>query len=174
MAKWSETAKKIAIPTLAATLILGGYTFAANLKTASASSDPTAANVESVEQNQTGSGSLVKEQNKVREKEVEKNEAQEATDLADKAKISAQEAEKTALASIPGAKVLKNELGDENGTPVYEVKLTNNGKEFEIKIDATNGKILTTQTDTEEESNDKNSSENENQVPDNDNLQVEE
>jgi uncharacterized membrane protein YkoI len=69
------------------------------------------------------------------------NEADEAAALQSKAAISAADAESAALAANPGASVVKTELDDENGTVVYSVELSNSA---DVKVDATNGTILTT------------------------------
>ncbi len=67
------------------------------------------------------------------------SETDEATALQSKAVISAKDAEGAALASNPGAKVVKTALDNENGVLVYSVEL-DNGKE--VKVDAGNGKVL--------------------------------
>src|SRR5205085_12473252 len=53
------------------------------------------------------------------------NEADEAAALAALAKISVEEAKTAALAANPGTTVVKAELGNENGSLVYSVELSN-------------------------------------------------
>ena len=52
------------------------------------------------------------------------------------------EAEAAALADNPGTSVVKTELDNENGVPVYGVELSNGS---EVKVDAGTGKVLYTE-----------------------------
>jgi len=61
--------------------------------------------------------------------------------------ISATDAEAAALAGNPGTSVVKTELDNENGVPVYGVELSNGS---EVKVDAVTGKVLYTETGDQE------------------------
>lgn len=68
-------------------------------------------------------------------------------DFKSKAKVSVEDAKKTALASYPG-EVVSVEYEMEDGNPVYEFDIKGaNGKEIEVEVDAVSGKI----GETEEE-----------------------
>lgn len=86
----------------------------------------------------------------------EADEADEANDdvaLAGKAKLTVDQAKEIVLVANPGATIMKTELGDENGTIIYEVKIQTKGsKKVEVKVDANNGSILP--EDNENEDND--------------------
>jgi uncharacterized membrane protein YkoI len=80
------------------------------------------------------------------------SEADEAAALADSATITPEQAKAAALEANPGATVVKVELGHENGALVYEVELDNG---LEVKVDAGNGAILSTeQADADEATGD--------------------
>ena len=69
-------------------------------------------------------------------------EKQEAERLAAEAKISQSQAEAAALKAVPGT-VTASELGDENGSLVWEVHVRKaGGSVVEVKVDAGNGKVL--------------------------------
>jgi len=70
------------------------------------------------------------------------SEADETAALQSKATISAAQAEAAALAANPGTTVVKTELDNENGVLVYSVELSNG---MDIKVDASNGKVLHTE-----------------------------
>lgn len=67
------------------------------------------------------------------------SEADEMLTLQTKATISTAEAEAAALAANPGTKVVKSELGNENGVLIYSVQLDNG---TDVKMDAGNGAVL--------------------------------
>jgi uncharacterized membrane protein YkoI len=69
------------------------------------------------------------------------NEAADAAALASKATVTADQAKATALTANPGAKVVKAELGDENGVIVYSVELSTGA---DVKVDAQKGTIIST------------------------------
>ncbi|MCY7364496.1 MAG: PepSY domain-containing protein [Frankiaceae bacterium] len=70
------------------------------------------------------------------------NEQQESARLASQATTTQQEAEQAALAAVPGT-VSGSELGDENGSLVWEVTVTTvDGSQVEVKVDAGNGAVL--------------------------------
>jgi uncharacterized membrane protein YkoI len=76
------------------------------------------------------------------------SEADEAAALADSATITPEQAKAAALEANPGATVVKVELGNENGALVYEVELDNG---LEVKVDAGNGAILSTEQEDADE-----------------------
>jgi uncharacterized membrane protein YkoI len=74
------------------------------------------------------------------------DEAAETAALAALAKLSEADAKNAALAKFPGATVTKASLGDENGSVVWEIQLTDSSNVAqEVKIDAGNGAILATE-----------------------------
>ena len=74
------------------------------------------------------------------------NEAAETAALAALAKLSEADARSAALAKFPGATVTKAVLGDENGSIVWEIQLTDSSNVAqEVKVDAGNGAILATE-----------------------------
>jgi uncharacterized membrane protein YkoI len=85
---------------------------------------------------------------KVIEEEQEVTNADDAAFKA-KAKITQDEAKKTALAKFPG-EIIESEFSIESdGNPSYEFDIqTKNGKEVEVEVDAVTGKLA---EDTEEE-----------------------
>jgi uncharacterized membrane protein YkoI len=73
-------------------------------------------------------------------------EAAETAALAALAKISEADARNAALAKFPGATVTTATLGDENGSVVWEIQLTDASKVAQdVKVDAGNGAILATE-----------------------------
>jgi uncharacterized membrane protein YkoI len=74
------------------------------------------------------------------------DEAAETAALAALAKVSEADAKNAALAKFPGATVTKASLGDENGSVVWEIQLTDSSNVAqEVKVDAGNGAILATE-----------------------------
>ncbi len=71
----------------------------------------------------------------------------EPADLTSLAKISADKAMAAALAAYPGSRVRRVELKNENGCLVYAVSLSNG---LEVKVDAGNGQVLSTESDKNE------------------------
>jgi uncharacterized membrane protein YkoI len=67
-----------------------------------------------------------------------------APGLAAKAKVSCADAQKTALARVPKAKVKSAELEEEHGKLVYSFDLKQPGKPGieEVQVDAVSGKIV--------------------------------
>jgi uncharacterized membrane protein YkoI len=71
------------------------------------------------------------------------SEVDEATSLEGIATITADEATAAALAANPGATLVDVSLGNENGTVIYEVGLTDaTGATIEVKVDAGNAAVL--------------------------------
>lgn len=56
--------------------------------------------------------------------------------------IGAAKAKSIALKKVPGAKVVKVEFDNDDGVAVYEVELIKGNYEYELKINAKNGKII--------------------------------
>lgn len=76
------------------------------------------------------------------------SEADEGAALQSLAKITPDQAKAAALAQYPGATVTKVELGNENGSLVYSVQLTDTaGKSWDVKVDAGTGKVLHAEAD---------------------------
>lgn len=74
------------------------------------------------------------------------NEAADAAALTALAKVSETDAKNAALAKFPGATVTTATLGDENGTVVWEIQLTDASKvAHDVKVDAGTGAILATE-----------------------------
>lgn len=57
-------------------------------------------------------------------------------------KVSAERARQIARQLVPGGRVTETELDHEHGRAVWEVDLTKNNREYEVRIDATTGKVL--------------------------------
>ncbi len=73
------------------------------------------------------------------------NDAAEAAALKTAAKISPEQAKQSALAAVPGTAGAV-ELGNENGSVVYDVEVTANGVTTDVTVDAGNGKVLARET----------------------------
>jgi uncharacterized membrane protein YkoI len=74
-------------------------------------------------------------------KEAKDDEAQESKELAKYAKITPEDAKKSALAEVPG-KVVKVSLDNENGYVVYSVEIATDTGVKDVKVDAGNGHVL--------------------------------
>ena len=84
------------------------------------------------------------------ENDEEENDAQSQAELAKQAKITEEEATKTALEKVPGT-VNEVELEDENGTIVYGIEVVStDGTQQDVKVDAQTGKIVKVEADDEE------------------------
>ena len=70
-----------------------------------------------------------------------KGDTQESKGLAKYAKITPEEAKKSALVEVAG-KVVKVSLDNENGYVVYSVEIATNTGVKDVKVDAGNGKVL--------------------------------
>jgi hypothetical protein len=63
--------------------------------------------------------------------------------------VSQAQAERTALAHVPGGKISESELGSPNGTQVWEVEVTGaDGTEHAFDVDATSGALSNSAADT--------------------------
>ena len=74
---------------------------------------------------------------------LQPSEVDESAALQSQATITVDQARQAALAANPGTTVTKAELGNENGSLVYDVELSNG---MDVKVDAGNGQILATDT----------------------------
>jgi uncharacterized membrane protein YkoI len=72
-----------------------------------------------------------------------RSEAEESSSMAALATITDAEATEAAVAANPDATVDAVELGNENGSVVFEVTMTDSsGASLEVKVDAGNGTVL--------------------------------
>ena len=70
------------------------------------------------------------------------------------AKVTMEEAMQTAKTKFPG-RVVESELESEDGALVYEVKIVSaSGEAQEIEVDAQSGKILDSESESDNEDND--------------------
>lgn len=82
------------------------------------------------------------EQNSDAEESASKNETEDLA-LASQVKLSEAQAIAIVVAANPGASVTCGELGNENGTAAYELKITaSDGSKSEAMVDANTGAIL--------------------------------
>jgi len=82
------------------------------------------------------------------------DEAAESKQLQSLAKIDQTTAEQAALEAVPGT-VKETELENENGFVAYGVEIAgNDGKSYDVKVDAGNAKVLQQQVDGADEGND--------------------
>ena len=82
---------------------------------------------------------------------IEEEEEVDAKDprFASKAKVSFDDAKKTALAAYPGEVVESETAIESNGDISYEFDIkTKDGKEIEVDVDAVSGKIIETEEET--------------------------
>ena len=96
-------------------------------------------NIQSGDQSSPDTGQTTEAENGGQETSA--SEAADAQALASQAKITQQQAEQTALAANTGTTVIHSSLGDENGTVVYDVELSNGS---DVKVDAQSGAIIGT------------------------------
>ncbi|SDI89443.1 Peptidase propeptide and YPEB domain-containing protein [Arthrobacter subterraneus] len=145
--------KKMLVGSLAGLALLGG-TAVVGLTAANAATVPAPAPVEA---NQDANETDEKQEPKlngsitVPESATELSEADESAQYADLATIDTKAAEDAALASVSGASVVSSELGDENGSLVYEVTVKDGaGALTEVKVDAGNATVLDTEAGDDE------------------------
>lgn len=102
------------------------------------------------------------------------SESDESAALQSLAKITAADAEKAALAQVPGT-VVKTTLDNENGNLVYSVEIKeSSGSVKDVKIDAGNGSVLIVESDNGGSETSEKSAEESSNTPDTDNVQVQE
>jgi uncharacterized membrane protein YkoI len=88
------------------------------------------------------------------EGEDQGNEAAESKQLQSLARIDQTTAEQAALEAVPGT-VKDTELENENGFVVYGVEIAgNDGKTYDVKVDAGNAKVLQQEVEGTDEGND--------------------
>lgn len=103
---------------------------------------------------QESNEALEQEKMNGKEEATEKDEVQEAAQLAKEATISSSQAEANALQKVPGT-VEKTSLDNENGKVVYEVTVRDaNGKMVEVKVDAKTGEVVKVEHDGEDHEED--------------------
>ena len=103
------------------------------------------------------SANTVQSTNQTEDKEVNDaaNESSENALLASQVKITETQATAAVVAANPNATVTCNELGDENGTAVYQFTVTTaDGSKSEVKVDANTGTILSTSSEEESDATD--------------------
>ena len=76
--------------------------------------------------------------------------ADSPAELASEAKVSKHDAEKTALAKVPGGKIKTAELEKEHGKLVWSFDITTpkSPNITEVQVDAINGKVISTEIET--------------------------
>lgn len=90
------------------------------------------------------------EQSSAAEREADRAEKAESAKLASLAKVDRAQAERAALAEVPGT-VTDAQLGNENGNVIWEVDVKgSDGAQHEVKIDAGNGTVLAAHVDAED------------------------
>ena len=97
------------------------------------------------------------------EKDGEQNDAVEQASLQAKAKITAEQAKTIALGKVTGT-VASVQLGDEDGTPVYEVTIGTQ----EVKVNAIDGSIVKIEKSDSENGGQESGNQNENDEQEND------
>src|SRR5712672_1357742 len=77
-------------------------------------------------------------------------EAQKAGKLEAQAKVSRADAEKTALAKVPGGTVKEGELEKEKGKLIWSFDITTPGSSDikEVQVDAISGQVISVETET--------------------------
>jgi uncharacterized membrane protein YkoI len=75
------------------------------------------------------------------------------TALKAQAKITQADAEKTALAKVPGGKIESSELENEHGKLIwsFDISVPNSLNIAEVQVDAKTGKIVSNKTETPED-----------------------
>ena len=86
------------------------------------------------------------------------NETDESAALQGLATITADDASAAALVSQPGT-VVKVELENENGNVVYGVEVGTGSGNVDVKVDAGNGTVLSSEADDQNEADDENEAE---------------
>ena len=95
---------------------------------------------------------------------AEENDTQNQVELAKQAKITEEQATKTALEKVPGT-VNEVELEDENGAIVYGFEVVStDGTQQDVKVDAQTGKIVKVEVDDEENGKENDEEENDTQT----------
>lgn len=144
---------KMLIGSVAGVALIGG-TAAVGLSAANATTVPAPAPVQA---SQDGAENGEQQEPKlngsitVPESATEQSEADESAQLAELANVDPAAAEEAATGSVSGSSVVSTELGDENGSLVYEVTVKDGaGTLTEVKVDAGNATVLDTEAGEDE------------------------
>jgi uncharacterized membrane protein YkoI len=92
-------------------------------------------------QDETGTGTEVQDGQKTTESQGADSDPNQAA-LQSQAKITAEQAQQSALSANPGASVTKTELDNETGALIYSIELSNGSS---VEVDAVTGQILKTE-----------------------------
>lgn len=147
--------KRFGIVTVMLALVIAVGILANGLN-ASASSPTVKAPNASIEDEENQDNEAIGEKDDEKEEPSDPvKEADENKALAAKATITETDANKATLDANKGATIVSTSLEDENGSVIYEVKIkTADGKEADVKVDATTGTILTSDNENENENED--------------------
>ena len=74
--------------------------------------------------------------------------------LQERARVSAEDARATALAAVPGGKVVESELEDEDGRLIYSFDIEAADGTHDVEIDAITGQVLQSALENEDEDHD--------------------
>lgn len=79
-------------------------------------------------------------------------DSEEQDQIIDPASVSVtqEQATQTALSQYPNATISSIELEDENGTIVYGIHLTADGTQYDVKVDANQNTVLSSNLDSDE------------------------
>lgn len=145
--------KKMLIGSLAGLALIGG-TAVVGLGAANATTVPAAPPVEATQDNAENGEQQEPKLNgsiSVPESATEQSEADESAQLEALSTIDVKAAEAAATGSVAGSSVVFTELGDENGSLVYEVTVKDGaGVLTEVKVDAGDASVLATEAGEDE------------------------
>ena len=74
--------------------------------------------------------------------------------LQERARISADDARATALAAVPGGKIVESELEEENGRLIYSFDIEAADGTHDVEIDAITGQVLQSALESEDDDHD--------------------
>jgi uncharacterized membrane protein YkoI len=74
--------------------------------------------------------------------------------LQERAQVSADAARATALAAVPGGRIVESELEDEDGRLIYSFDIEAADGTHDVEIDAITGQVLTSAVENEDEDHD--------------------
>lgn len=151
LSKRDKHRNKVIVAALATTAALGGGVGVAAAAGGPSAPAPPSTSGSAAEQDEGTEEQEPALNGSVQTEEVAgENEQQEQERLSSQATISQDEAKKAALEAVPGT-VGSAELGDENGSLIWEVDITKaDGSSVEVKVDAGNGKVLAQEADDQE------------------------
>jgi len=77
-------------------------------------------------------------------------------ELLARATVAPEQAQRTALAAVPGGRIVESEIEEENGRLVYSFELEVQGRdgEVEVEVDAMTGAVLAVESDDDDEDDD--------------------